>query len=126
MQPLIYPTHTLLGSNVLGPYQNAAGNNSLSPSTAHYAATSAYDFANQFGAATSGSGNPSLEAAVAAANAVNFPYGTGGTTASQAVAAAAAAAAAAASNQNANVANYAYAALAQQALPSLTAAAYQQ
>lgn len=110
---MIYPTHTLLGSNVL-PY--STGGTSLSPSTAaaataaHYAnAAAAYDFTNQYNQSQLDPTN----------GGANFPYGT-----SPAVAAAAAAAAAAASNQ-ANVANYAYAALAQQAIPSLTAA-YQQ
>lgn len=82
------------------PYGGAG--TSLSPAT-HY--TNAYDFANQYTQAQ-------LDAA-----ANSFPYGT-----SPAVAAAAAAAVA---NNPANVANYAYAALAQQALQP-TLAAYQQ
>ena len=77
---------------------------SLSPSAAPYG-TGVYDFANQY--------NP------AQLEAVNFQYGT------QAVAAAAAAAGLGNSNQSNAAANYAYAALAQQAIPSLTAA-YQQ
>lgn len=107
LQPLIYPTHTLLGSNVI-PFTGAGA--SLSPTAqAHY--TSAYDL-SQFGAAQ-------LDAASA-----TYSYG----------AASALAAAAAANNQGANAtqlanANSYYAALASQAItagaPSL-AAAYQQ
>lgn len=137
LQPLIYPTHTLLGSNVLGPagyHQNSqAAANSLSPSTvaAHYAA--AYDFANQFntvGQPTNG--QASLEQAAALAN---FQYGATGSAAntngnsggaqnnSNNLQSALAAAAAA---SNPNMVNYAaYLAAQQQAaiLPSSLAAA---
>ncbi|CAF0713766.1 unnamed protein product [Brachionus calyciflorus] len=101
LQQLIYPAHTLLGANVL-QYPGSA--TSLSPSAAHYG-TGVYDFASQY--------NPTQ------LDAVNFPYG------SQAVAAAAAAAGLGSTNQSNAAANYAYAALAQQSIPSLTAA-YQQ
>ncbi len=126
MQPLLYPTHTLLGPNVnvLGPYSGAAGT-SLSPAaaaaaisnSAHYsnqaaAAAAAYDFANQYNQGQI----DAATAAAAAAAAASFPYNTAGNNSS---------AASLAALSNPNVANYAYAALAQQALPSLTAA-YQQ
>lgn len=113
LQPLIYPAHTLLGPNMM-QYTNSG--QSLSPaamqSAAHYTnSAAAYDFANQYN-------QGQLDAAAAAMqSAASFPYG------SAAASSAALASAALASNQN--VANYAYAALAQQALPSLTAA-YQQ
>ena len=92
---MIYPAHTLLGPNVI-PYTNAGA--SLSPAAAaaaHY--SNAYDF------------NPYSQAQLDP-----FQYSAN----NQAVVAAAAAA------SNPNVANYAYAALAQQAIaagaPSLT------
>jgi hypothetical protein len=111
LQPLIYPTHTLLGHNVM-PYTGAG--TSLSPAAAisaaaaHYSnASAAYDFANQYN-----------QGQLDQSQAASFPYGSAASNAALAASAAALA-------SNPNVANYAYAALAQQALPSLTAA-YQQ
>lgn len=120
IQPLLYPAHTLLGPNAMLQYGGAG--NSLNPSTAHFSNASAYDFAAQYNQAQ-------LDAATVAA-AASFPYATSNsvnnnTNSSQALALAAAAAA----SNPANVANYAYAALAQQAIaagaPNLSAA-YQQ
>ena len=98
----MYPAHTLLGSNVL-PFSGS--NASLSPASSHYnnAAAVAYEFAaNQYNQQQQQQ-QSSLDT-----NSSSFSYG-----ASQALAAAVA--------SNPNLANYAYAALAQQAsLPSLT------
>lgn len=121
---MIYPAHTLLGPNAMLQYGSAS--TSLSPSTVnHFSNPTAYDFATQYNQAQ-------LDAATVAAAAASFPYTTNNTASSNQAnnsqALALAAAAAAASNP-ANVANYAYAALAQQAIaagaPNLTAA-YQQ
>ena len=104
LQPLIYPTHTLLGSSIL-PYNTAAAaslNQTTNP--IHYSNT--YDFNNQYNQST-------LDTS-------SFSYAN-----SPLVAAAAAAAAAANVNNQANVANYAYAALAQHSLQP-TLASYQQ
>lgn len=99
LQPLIYPTHTLLGSSIL-PYNTAAAaslNQTTNP--IHYSNT--YDFNNQYNQSpldTSFSyANSPLVAAAAAANV----------------------------NNQANLANYAYAALAQHSLQP-TLASYQQ
>lgn len=95
---MIYPAHTLLGANVLQYPGSAAA---LSPSAAQYSA-GVYDFASQYNQAQ--------------LDAVNFPYGSQ---------VAAAAGLGTNTQTNTAAANYAYAALAQQAIPSLTAA-YQQ
>ena len=99
---MIYPTHTLLGPNVL-PY-NTGANLNQAGTVGHY--SNAYDFTNQYN-------QSQLDTSA-------FSYAN-----SPLVAAAAAAAAAANVNNPANVANYAYAALAQHALQP-TLAGYQQ
>ncbi len=103
LQPLIYPTHNLLGTNIL-PY-NAGASLNQTTNPVHYSNT--YDFASQYNQTT-------LDTSP-------FSYAS-----SPLVAAAAAAAAAANVNSQANnVANYAYAALAQHSLQP-TLASYQQ
>ena len=130
LQPLIYPTHTLLGHSNLLQYTNA-NSQGLSPAAlaaaaaAHY--TTNYDFI-----AASQQYNPSMAAQLdvnSLAAAAAFPYTAGTTTSANS--AAVAAAAAAGNPAAANMANYAtYAALAQQAIaagaPSSLATAYQQ